>query len=69
MARIFTSLETDTRPTVDTETAAHHLNYAAQTLRFWSHSKTGPLQPLRVPGSNKLQWRTADLRALLGVAA
>ena len=69
MARIFPSLQTETRPTVDTDTAAHYLNYSSQTLRYWSHSATGPLQPLRVPGSNKLQWRTAELRALLGVTA
>lgn len=67
MARIFQSLETETRPTVDTETAAHYLNYATQTLRYWSHSGKGPLQPVRITGSNKLQWRTSELRDLLGV--
>lgn len=69
MTRIFQPLETETRPTVDTETAAHYLNYSTQTLRYWSHKGTGPLQPTRIPGSNKLQWRTAELRTLLGVAA
>ncbi len=68
MARLFSLLETETRPTVDTETAAHYLNYSTQTLRYWSHKGSGPLQPVRIPGSNKLQSRTAELRALLGVA-
>lgn len=69
MTRTFPALETETRTTVDTKTAAYYLNYSSQTLRFWSHSATGPIQPLRLPGSNKLQWRTAELRALLGVGA
>ena len=40
MARIFPALEAETRPTVDTATAAYYLNYATQTLRYWSHSGT-----------------------------
>jgi hypothetical protein len=69
MARIFPSLETDTRGTVDTETAAHYLNYSTQTLRLWSSRGTGPIQPHRVEGAHKLHWRVADIRKLLGVAA
>jgi hypothetical protein len=69
MARIFPSLETETRSSVDTETAAHYLNYSTQTLRLWSSRGTGPIQPHRVEGANKLQWRVADIRKLVGGAA
>jgi hypothetical protein len=69
MARTFPSLEAESRGTVDTETAAHYLNYSTQTLRLWSSRGTGPIQPHRVVGAHKLQWRVADIRKLVGVAA
>ena len=68
MSRIILALADETRPTVDTATAAHYLNYAPSTLRVWSHKGTGPLQPLRVPGMWKLQWRMDEIRAILGVS-
>lgn len=64
----FTPLELETRPTVDTETAAHHLNLAPQTMRLHACRETGPIRPLRIPGLAKLHWKTADIRKLLGVA-
>lgn len=67
MTRIFQPLETETRTTVDTATAAYYLNYSPQTLRAWAHYGYGPLQALRIPGANKLFWRTAEIRTLLGV--
>ena len=68
MAHLFPALAAEDRPTVDTITAAHYLNYAPATLFYWSHKGSGPLQPLRIPGMHKLQWRTAEIRTLLGVA-
>lgn len=66
MTRISPSLETEIRPTVDAETAAHFLNYSSGTLRYWSYTGTGPLQPVRALASNKLQWLTAEPRVLIG---
>lgn len=63
----FTPLELETRPTVDTATAAHHLLNAPQTLRIWACKETGPIRPIRLPGSAKLHWSTAELRRLLNV--
>lgn len=68
MNRIFPALENETRTTVDTKTAAYYLNYSTQSLRLWSHKGTGPLQPIRMKGANKLQWRVADIRKLVGDA-
>lgn len=64
----FIPLELETRPTVDTETAAHHLHLAPQTMRLHACRETGPIRPLRIPGLAKLHWKTADIRKLLGVA-
>jgi len=61
-----TSLKVEPRATVDTATAAYHLNRAAQTLRSWACGATvGPLRPLRING--RLAWRVADLRKLCEV--
>ena len=62
----FVSLSAETRAVVDTATAAYHLNRQPQTLRGWACLENGPLRPMRVNG--RLAWKTADLRALLGVA-
>lgn len=62
----FVSLDRETRAAVDTSTAAYHLNRKPQTLRGWACHEDGPLRPVRVHG--RLAWRTADLRALLGVS-
>ena len=65
----FTPLELETRPTVDTAAAAHYLHLAQQTLRIYACREQGAIRPLRIPGSAKLHWRTADIRKLLGVPA
>lgn len=61
------SLDCETRATVDTETAAFHLNRRPQTLRAWACLQTYPvgLKPLRVSG--RLAWPVAGLRTVLGV--
>jgi len=65
----FTPLEIESRPTVQTAAAAYYLNYSEQTLRHWASKGTGPIQPIRIEGSAKLHWRTADIRTLLRVPA
>jgi hypothetical protein len=59
-------LDRETRAAVDTETAAYHLSREPQTLRVWACKENGPIRPLRVHG--RLAWKTADLRALLGMS-
>ena len=63
----FPTLESITRPTVDTAAAAYYLGRKNQTLRAWSCLENGPLRPIRING--RLAWRVSDLRNLLGVAA
>lgn len=63
----FPSLETVTRPTVDTAAAAYYFNRREQTLRAWACLENGPLRPLRING--RLAWPVADIRRLTsGVA-
>lgn len=65
-APAFVSLAAEIRTTVDTATAAHHLNRKPQTLRGWACLENGPLRPVRVHG--RLAWPVAELRRVLGVA-
>lgn len=60
------SLKQETRDTLPTREAAHHLNRAQQTLRMWACREDGPIRPIRVNG--RLAWRTDDIRRLLEVA-
>lgn len=62
------TLDTETRCTVDTATAAHYLNYSKQTLLSWACRGTGPLKPVRIEGARKLQWRVADIQKIIGDA-
>ena len=62
-----TALERELRSSVDTQTAAFHLNRAQQTLRIWACRESGPIRPMRISG--RLAWKTDDLRCLLGMPA
>ncbi len=64
----FTPLAQVTNPTVDTAAAGYYLHLAQNTLRIYACRENGPIRPLRIPGSSKLHWRTADIRKLLGVS-
>jgi hypothetical protein len=64
----FLPLELETRPTVDTAAAAHYLHAAPQTMRIWACKETGPIRPLRILGSSKLHWPTAEIKRVLGVS-
>ena len=65
----FVPLHLETRPTVNTATAAHFLLRRPQTLRGWASSGALPdgLRPLRVNG--RLAWPVAAIKAALGVTA
>lgn len=63
----FVPLDRETRPAVDTATAAYYLSRQPQTLRAWACLENGPLRPVRVHG--RLAWPVAELRRLLGVTA
>jgi len=58
-------LALETRTALPTPEAAQHLNRSQQTLRIWACKESGPLRPIRING--RLAWKTADIRALLGV--
>lgn len=61
--RRYPALDSETRPAVDTATAAHWLSRKPQTLRVWA--LTGhPIKPNRVHG--RLSWPVAEIRRLLG---
>lgn len=59
-------LADETRELVPTEVAAYHLCRQPQTLREWACLDRGLLRPVRI--GNRLGWRTADIRRLLGMA-
>ena len=63
----FPTLESVTRPTVDTAAAAYYLNRRPQTLRIWACLENGPLRPTRING--RLSWSIAAIKQLLGVPA
>jgi hypothetical protein len=63
MQQYFIPLADEQRETVNTDTAAAHLDRKPQTLRTWACKENGPIRPIRISG--RLAWRVADLRALL----
>ena len=62
----FPTLESVTRPTLETAPAAYYLNRRPQSLRGWACLENGPLRPVRING--RLAWPVAELRRVLGVA-
>jgi hypothetical protein len=58
-------LFSETRPTVDTATAAFYLNRQPQTLRKWACLDNGPIRPVRIFG--RLAWPVSELKKLLSV--
>lgn len=63
MRQYLISLAEEQRETVNTDTAAAHLDRKPQTLRTWACKENGPIRPLRING--RLAWRVADLRKLM----
>ena len=61
----FPTLESVSRPAVDTAAAAHYLNRKQQTLRCWACHEDGPIRPIRING--RLAWAVSDLRRLLSI--
>lgn len=64
---VFPPLELETRSHTSTRAAAHYLNLAPQTLRFWACSEKGGIRPLRIKGKLGLLWPVDGIRKLLGV--
>jgi len=62
----FPPLESVTRPTADTASAAFYLYRRPQTLRGWACHEDGPLRPIRING--RLAWPISEIKRLLGVA-
>lgn len=62
----YPTLESVTRPTVDTAAAAYYLNRQPQTLRCWAVYQDGAINPIRISG--RLAWKVSDLKRVLGVA-
>lgn len=59
----FIPLELETRVSVPTATAAHHLHRKPQTLRSWACLENGPIRPIRING--RLAWPVAAIRGVL----
>jgi hypothetical protein len=62
-----TPLDKETRLFVDTDTAAFHLMRKPQTMRAWACHQDGLLRPVKI--GNRLGWRVADIKALMGLTA
>ena len=62
----FPTLESVTRPTVDTAAAAYYLNRRPQTLRCWAMNQH-PIRPLNING--RLAWPVSELKRVLGMTA
>lgn len=63
----FVPLELETRSTITTEEAAHHLNRKPQTLRAWASLENGAMRPVRING--RLAWSVAEIKSLLNGGA
>ena len=63
----FPTLQSVTRPNVDTAAAAFYMNRRPQTLRAWACLENGPLRPVRICG--RLAWPVSELKRVLGMAA
>ncbi len=62
----FPTLESVTRPTVDTAAAAYYLNRRPQTMRTWAMNQH-PIRALNING--RLAWPVSEIKRMLGVAA
>lgn len=70
----FPPLNMETRATLTTACAAHHLHRSTQTLRGWACNEDGPtlpdgrrFLPVRLmTRRGPLLWRTDEVRALVG---
>jgi len=62
----YPDIRAETRPTVNTATAAYWLSRQQQTLRGWACHEDGPIRPRRI--NCRLAWSVDDIRRILGVA-
>lgn len=61
----FIPLDQETRATITTREAAHHLSRQVQTLHIWACKESGPVRPIRVCG--RLAWPVAEIKRVLGM--
>ena len=62
-AKLYPSLDVETRTAIPTDNAAYHLNRKSQTLRSWACFDNGPIRPVRING--RLAWLVADIKTIL----
>lgn len=65
VAPAFTPLNQETRASITTREAAHHLSRQVQTLHIWACKENGPIRPIRVNG--RLAWPVAEIKKILGM--
>lgn len=66
-APAFIPLDQETRDSITTREAAHHLCRQIQTLHKWACYENGPIRPVRVNG--RLAWRVADIKRVMNGGA
>jgi hypothetical protein len=64
--RTFPDLSEVKTSTVPTDQAAVYLGRKPATLRLYGRSAEAPIKPIRFGG--RYLWRTADIKAIVGVA-
>lgn len=62
-------LERVTKPTLSTAEYSYYTGIQPQTARIHACKESGPLRPIRVPGSSLLRWSTAKTKILVGLTA
>ena len=67
-ASYYPPLELQTKPALSTDELCFYIGVRPQTARVWACKETGPIRPIRLPGSALLRWPTAEVKALLKVA-
>lgn len=64
-APAFIPLDQETRASITTREAAHHLSRKMQTLHEWACYENGPVRPTRING--RLAWPVAEIKKVLGM--
>lgn len=67
-ASYYPPLEQQNKPALSTDELCFYIGVKPQTARVWACKESGPLRPIRLPGSALLRWSTVELKALLKVA-
>lgn len=68
VATYYPPLEHQNKPGLLTDEFCFYMGIRPQTARTWACKETGPIRPIRLPGSAFLRWPTAEVKRLLQVA-